>query len=80
MAPRTGYVFDEGMLAHRDPEESNHPETPERIISIMERLEQSGLLAEAIKIEMNIDDIDSIPQVHTTEHHEKMLKTSRIQL
>lgn len=76
--PRTGYAYDEGMLAHRDPEGSNHPETPGRLLSIMDRFQAAGLLAHARKVPMSTEDIRDIPKVHSMEHHERMLKTSRI--
>lgn len=40
----TGYVYDERMLFHRDPDD-DHPERPERISSIIRRFSASGLLA-----------------------------------
>lgn len=73
---RTGYAYDGGMLAHRDPEEASHPETPERLVSIMEGFRAAGFLSRAKRIAMGYEDVFDIPQVHSTAYHERMLRTS----
>ena len=78
--PRTGYAYDDGMLAHYDPISHDHPEQAGRLVSIMGRLKDSGLLEQVQQIPMDFDDINEIPAVHSIEHHENMLKTSRITL
>lgn len=72
----TGYVYDEGMLAHHDPNCSDHPENSSRLVSIMETFRSGGLLEWAQHIKMDVDDIDGITRVHTIQHHDLMLQTS----
>lgn len=74
---RTGYAYDDGMLAHYDPISHDHPEQGGRLVSIMGRLKDTGLLEQVRQIPMDFDDINEIPTVHSIEHHETMLKTSR---
>lgn len=76
---RTGYTYDDGMLAHFDPVSHDHPEQAGRLVSIMERLKERGLLEQVLQIPMSVEDINEIPAVHSIVHHETMLKTSRSQ-
>lgn len=74
---RTGYVYDEQMLAHRDLCSDDHPEQPERLVSIKARLMDAGLLEEAVYIPMDLEDMAAITMVHSAAHHDTMMKTSR---
>ena len=45
---KTGFVFNEKYLAHETGE--NHPENPNRLRAIIERLEESGLYDELVQV------------------------------
>jgi len=61
---RVGYVFDPIYLEHRSP---GHPEGPERLEAIMERLEASGLLERMVAIPARQASTRHLEMVHSWE-------------
>lgn len=73
---RTGFVYDDLFLEHWL--EEGHPESPDRLRSIMKLLRQSGLLQHLIRIQLKKDILTELALIHTTEHIHA-LKTKRKQ-
>lgn len=72
----TGFVYDDLFLEYWL--EEGHPESPDRLRSIMELLQQSGLLQDLIRIQPKKDILTELALVHTAEHVHA-LKTKREQ-
>jgi len=66
---RTGLVYHPDYLEHRT---GTHPEAPERLVAIMERLEDRGLLERVVRIEPRVAGEEDILRVHTTGHLERV--------
>ncbi|NXO05065.1 HDAC6 deacetylase, partial [Rhinopomastus cyanomelas] len=47
---RTGLLYDERMEEHYNPWDSQHPEAPQRIRRVMERLQELGLAQQCLRI------------------------------
>jgi len=62
----TGLVYHSAYLEHDMG--SGHPESPNRLRAIMERLEESGTMAQLVKIEPRKAEEEWITQVHTPNH------------
>jgi len=62
----TGFVYDDLYLQHRL--EEGHPESPDRLRSIMKLMEQSGLLQHLAKIQPKKDILAELALIHTAEH------------
>lgn len=65
--PVTGYVYDEVFLEHGAP---GHPECAERLLVIMRRLEESGLLGQMTRLPARAAEPEEITTLHTVEHVE----------
>ena len=63
---RTGFVYDPRYLAHDMG--AGHPESPNRLRAIMQRLEQSGLAAELTRIASRTAEDEWITLVHRPEY------------
>lgn len=61
----TGLVYHSDYLKHQT---GNHPESPERLISIMDRLKDTGLLKEMTLIEPASAKEEDILLIHSREH------------
>jgi len=70
----TGFVYDELFLDYWL--EQGHPESPDRLRSIMKTMEQSGLLELLIRIQPKQDILQELALIHTAEHVHA-LKTRR---
>ena len=62
----TGFVYDDVFLQHWLKED--HPESPDRLRSIMELMQDSGLLSQLARIELKNDILAELALIHTTEH------------
>lgn len=62
----TGLVYDDLFLQHVL--EEGHPESPDRLRSIMKLMEQSGLLQHLAKIQLKQDILAELALIHTAEH------------
>ncbi len=72
----TGFVYDDLFLEYWL--EEGHPESPDRLRSIMKLLRQSGLLQHLIYIQPKKDILTELALIHTAEHVHA-LKTKREQ-
>jgi acetoin utilization deacetylase AcuC-like enzyme/formylglycine-generating enzyme required for sulfatase activity len=63
---KTGFVYGDIYLQHQTG--AGHPEKPERLTAIVQRLKKSGLLAELIAIEPRPAAEAWLTAVHTPEH------------
>jgi hypothetical protein len=73
---RTGLVFDDRMLGHRDPLETDddpHPEQPARITSIYAELQQQGLARRCKRVEATPARRVDLERVHEPAHVGQML-------
>ena len=62
----TGFVYDDLFLEHWL--EMGHPESPDRLRSIMKTMEQSGLLQYLKIIQLKKDILQELALIHTAEH------------
>lgn len=62
---KTGYVYDERMLHHFDPHDSEHPEKPARITCIYEKLRDAKLLERAHRIPIQVKLAEFSPEVQS---------------
>lgn len=69
---RTGLVYDKVMMDHRDPSDkdsgSPHPERPERISSIYERLLETGLAQRCVRVPSRLATKAELETVHSSAH------------
>lgn len=65
---KTGLIYHPDYLKHQTGE--GHPESPERLVSIMDRLGETGLLKELILIEPRPAGEEDILLIHSREHLE----------
>ena len=63
---RTGIVYDPCYLAHDMG--MGHPESPNRLRAIMQRLEQTGTLQRLSKVEPRKAEDEWVTQIHTPEY------------
>jgi acetoin utilization deacetylase AcuC-like enzyme len=63
---KTGFVYDDIFLQHWL--DKGHPESPDRLRSIMNIMEQSGLLKHLIRIQPKNDILAELALTHTAEH------------
>jgi len=62
----TGFVYDDLFLQHWL--EEGHPESPNRLRSIIKLMEQSGLLQNLAKIQLKKNILTELALIHTAEH------------
>jgi len=62
----TGFVYDDLFLEFWL--EQGHPESPDRLLSIMKLLKESGLLQHFIRIQPKRDILTELALIHTAEH------------
>jgi acetoin utilization deacetylase AcuC-like enzyme len=65
---RVGFVYSDEFLLHRPPE--GHPERPERLLSLMQHLQQTEVWSRLERIQPTSASHDDILAVHTKEHFE----------
>ena len=70
---RTGFVYDAVYLKHDTG--ASHPERPERLTAIVERLEQKGLLKDLVRLKPAPASLEWITTVHTPEYVERVRKS-----
>lgn len=63
---KTGIVYDDLFLEYWL--EEGHPESPDRLRSIMKLMHDSGLLSQLTKIELKKDIFADLARIHTAEH------------
>ena len=72
---RTGFVYDEIYLRHQTG--AGHPERPERLTAIVERLRQKGLLAQLIGLKPVPASTSWLTTVHSPEYVERVRQSCR---
>ena len=78
-ASRTGLVYDPVMMNHRDPsdtESNSHPERPERISRIYERLQESGLAQRCVAVQSRKATKEELETVHSSAHVDTVLQVA----
>ena len=74
---RTGLVYDPAMMNHRDPsdsESSTHPENPERISSIYNRLCETGLAQRCVRVPSRRATKAELETVHSAAHVDTVMR------
>ncbi len=70
---RTGLVYGPVFLEHQTPE--SHPERPERLTAIVDRLERKGLLTNLVRLKPAPASLEWITNVHALEYVERVRKS-----
>ena len=73
----TGFVYDAIYLQHDTG--AGHPERPERLTAIVDRLEQKGLLKNLVRLKPAASSLEWITTVHTPEYVERVRKSCQAQ-
>ena len=63
---KTGFVYHDIYLEHKTTE--GHPETPRRLVAILERLKQTGLYSQLLAITPSPASVEWIKTVHSPEY------------
>jgi acetoin utilization deacetylase AcuC-like enzyme/deoxyinosine 3'endonuclease (endonuclease V) len=74
---RTGLVYDPAMMDHRDPsdsESSTHPECPERISTIYQRLDETGLAQRCVRVPSRRATKAELETVHSSAHVDTVMQ------
>ncbi|XP_047441722.1 histone deacetylase 6 [Mugil cephalus] len=74
-ATGTGLVYSEIFTHHRNLWEPSHPESPDRVTSIMEELERRDLLCHCIRVEPREATEEELLLVHTKGYVDEMRST-----
>jgi acetoin utilization deacetylase AcuC-like enzyme len=69
----TGFLYDPIYLKHNTG--AGHPERPERLTAIVDRLEQKGLLQQLTRLKPTAASLEWITTVHTPEYVERVRKS-----
>ena len=69
----TGFLYDPIYLKHQTG--AGHPERPERLTAIVDRLEQKGLLQRLVRLKPAAASVEWITTVHTPEYVERVKKS-----
>ena len=69
----TGFVYDEIFLRHHTG--AGHPERPERLTAIVNRLQQQGLLSDLVRLKVVPSAREWISTVHTQQYIERVQKS-----
>ncbi len=70
----TGYVYDPIYLEH---ETGEHPERPERLVSIMRALRDQGVLDDLVPVQPREATVDELLYVHTARHVKNVEQVAR---
>ncbi len=69
---KTGFLYDDIYLEHKTTE--GHPERPDRLVAIVERLKANGLYSELFKLSPKPAALEWISAVHTRDYIERVKK------
>lgn len=75
-AAHTGFLYDPIYLKHDTG--ANHPERPERLTAIVERLEQKGLLDGLVRLKPAPASLQWITTVHTPDYVERVRQSCEV--
>jgi acetoin utilization deacetylase AcuC-like enzyme len=70
---KTGFVYDDIYLRHQTG--PGHPEKPQRLVAIVQRLKEGGLLPELATLKPSPASQDWLTTVHTPEYVERVRKS-----
>ncbi|KAK6123209.1 hypothetical protein DH2020_043066 [Rehmannia glutinosa] len=73
---RVGLIYDERMCKHYDPYDEDHPECPDRIRVIWDRLTSSGLAKRCVILNAKDAEDNYLALVHTKKHVDLIKNTS----
>ena len=76
---KTGFVYDERMLHHFDPQDPEHPEKPARINSIYEKLRVAKLLDRSRRIPIQVKPLEfaaEVQSIHDVKYCRMVNQTS----
>ncbi len=62
---KTGLVYSDVYLTH---DTGGHPESPQRLVAIMEGLEESGVLEKLVRVDPKKASLDAIEAVHSSAY------------
>ncbi|GFP91735.1 histone deacetylase 5 [Phtheirospermum japonicum] len=65
---RVGLLYDERMCGHKNPGKGHHPENPDRILAVWDKLNQSGIAKRCVVLDAKEAEDDELALVHTKEH------------
>ena len=74
----TGLVYDHAYLRHKTG--AGHPERPERLTAIMERLDQSGLLAKLKRLKSRSASREWITTVHRPDYVDRVKRSCEAEI
>jgi len=73
---KTGFVYHDIYLEHRTTE--GHPETPQRLVAIVERLKQKGLYSQLLTLIPSPAGVEWIQMVHSPEYIQRAENTAKM--
>ncbi|XP_041801487.1 histone deacetylase 6 [Chelmon rostratus] len=73
----TGLVFSEIFTHHKNLWESSHPESPDRVTSIMKELERGDLLSRCVRVEPREATEEELLLAHT-KHYVDLIKSTQM--
>lgn len=65
---RVGLLYDERMCKHYDPDDDRHPETPNRIRAIWDKLQTTGITDRCVLLDAKEAEDKHLLAVHTKNH------------
>uniref|UniRef100_A0A3B3BY58 Histone deacetylase 6 n=1 Tax=Oryzias melastigma TaxID=30732 RepID=A0A3B3BY58_ORYME len=74
----TGLVYSEIFTQHQNLWESSHPESPDRVRSIMEELERQQLLPRCVRVQPRTATEEELLLVHTKDYIDLIKSTERM--
>ncbi|XP_061696179.1 histone deacetylase 6 isoform X2 [Syngnathoides biaculeatus] len=77
-ASGTGLVYSETFTRHQNLWDSNHPESPDRVTTIMEELDRQELLSRCIRVEPRSATDEELLLVHTKQYIDLIKSTQKM--
>lgn len=72
-ASRTGFLYDDIYLRHKTGE--GHPERPQRLVAIVQRLQKTGLLSQLVRLGASPASQEWLTTVHTLQYVERVRRS-----
>jgi acetoin utilization deacetylase AcuC-like enzyme/formylglycine-generating enzyme required for sulfatase activity len=72
---KTGFLYDDIYLEHKTIE--GHPETPQRLVAVVERLRTSGIYSQLCELTASPAASEWVAAVHSAEYIERVKKSSQ---
>ncbi|XP_036435365.1 LOW QUALITY PROTEIN: histone deacetylase 6 [Colossoma macropomum] len=77
-ATGTGLVYSDAFTRYRCLWDASHPESPERVATIVELMEKEGLLSRCVQVETRTASEEELSLVHTKEYIDRMKSTQKM--